>query len=135
MVDDRQRRFHFTEIVATVFALPFVVAERVYGGESIWKSDMRGYVAYLGGRPVSIVCSVIGGEAIGIYSVGTLPDHQGNGYAESVMRFAIAEASTKTGLERTVLQTTRAGIRLYKRMGYRQVTKFKVYLRESCGSL
>src|SRR5258708_22793053 len=134
-VDDRQTRFHFTEVVATVFALPFAVAERVYGSSSIWKSDMKGYVGYLAGKPLTIACSVVGGEAIGIYSVGTIPDYQGRGYAEAVMRFAVGEGTRATGLERTGLQTTRAGMRLYKGMGYEQVTEFRDYLRESCRSL
>ncbi len=134
-VDDAVTRFHFADVVSTVFSLPFPVAERVYGGETTWQSDMRGYIGYVAGRPVSVVTSVIGGDAIGIYSLATRPEQQGYGYAETLMRFAIAEATLATGLERTVLQTTRSGMRLYKRMGYRPVTKFKVYIQESCGSI
>jgi len=134
-VDDATTRFHFTDVVSTVFSLPFHIAQKVYGGETIWQSDMRGYVGYIAGQPVSVVTIVMGGDAVGIYSLATKPEHQGYGYAETLMRFAIAEATLATGLERTVLQTTRSGMRLYKRMGYRQVTKFKVYIQETCGSI
>ena len=134
-VDDAKTRYHFIDVVSTVFALPFPIAQQIYGPETIWESEMLGYVGYIAGRPVSVVTTVLGGEAIGVYSLATLPEHQGYGYAETLMRFAIGEATLATGLERTVLQTTRAGMRLYKRMGYRQVTKFKVYIQESCGSI
>lgn len=134
-VDDATTRFHFTDVVSTVFALPFPIAERIYGADTIWQSYMMGYIGYIARRPVSVITTVIGGDAVGIYSLATRPEHQGYGYAETLMRFAIGEATLATGLERTVLQTTRSGMRLYKRMGYRQVTKFKVYIQETCGSI
>ena len=43
------------------------------------------------------------------------------------MREAIARASAETGIERTVLQSTSAGLPLYKALGYRTVTRFQVF--------
>src|SRR5690349_16307756 len=84
LVDDPKTRFHFTELASTIFALPFPIAERIYGPEATWKSDMDGYVGYVAGRHVSIVTTVVGSEAVGIYSLGTDPEHQGYGYGEAI---------------------------------------------------
>jgi hypothetical protein len=43
------------------------------------------------------------------------------------MRFALADARREHGIERSVLQSTPAGYRLYERMGYRTVTSVSVY--------
>jgi len=132
-VDDAKTRLHFVEIATAVFALPYRISEQIYGSASTWESGMKGYIGYAEKRPVSMVSTVAGGDAVGIYSLATLPDQQGCGYGETVMRFALNEARKQTGLTKSVLQTTKSGLRLYKRMGYKQVTKFRVYNLESCG--
>lgn len=132
-VEDARTRLHFVELATAVFALPYRISEQIYGSAGTWESGMKGYIGYAEKRPVSMVSTVIGAEAVGIYSLATLAEHQGCGYGETVMRFALHEARTATGLTRSVLQTTKSGMRLYKRMGYKQVTKFRVYNRESCG--
>ena len=43
------------------------------------------------------------------------------------MRHALADARERYGIERTVLQSTPAGFRLYQRMGYQTVTTISVY--------
>jgi ribosomal protein S18 acetylase RimI-like enzyme len=70
---------------------------------------------------------VAGGDALGVYNVATLPGHQRRGYGEAVMRFALNEANRDLGMERSILQSTPAGLRLYRRMGYRTVTRISVY--------
>ena len=54
------------------------------------------------------------------------PDHMASG--EATMRAALAEMQRRTGLERIVLQSTEAGYALYRRMGFRDATRFSVYL-------
>jgi hypothetical protein len=43
------------------------------------------------------------------------------------MRFALNEANRDLGMERSILQSTPAGLHLYRRMGYRTVTRISVY--------
>ena len=43
------------------------------------------------------------------------------------MRFALDDVRRITGVERSILQSTPAGLRLYERMGYRAVTSVAVY--------
>jgi len=76
---------------------------------------------------VSTAAIVVGGGVLGVYNVATVPGHQHKGYAEAVMRHALEDAARRHGIERTILQSTPAGHRLYERMGYRTVTTVSVY--------
>jgi len=79
------------------------------------------------GEPVSTTALVVGGGAVGVYNVATLPGRQRHGYGEAVMRYALQEAQREHGIERSILQSTPAGYKLYERMGYRTVTRVSVY--------
>ncbi|HUS06803.1 MAG TPA: GNAT family N-acetyltransferase [Bryobacteraceae bacterium] len=131
-VNDDRTRFDFSDVASVVFSLPFATSTKIYGPESTWKSGMAGYVGYLNGKPVSIVATIATGRAIGIYSLGTLPQHQGYGLGETLIRHAVAESQRENGLDTVVLQATKEGFGLYVRMGFRIVTSFAVYLREGC---
>ena len=50
------------------------------------------------------------------------------GYAEALVRGVVEQERKETGLERVVLQSTETGYALYRRMGFRDVTRFSVYL-------
>ncbi|HTF67479.1 MAG TPA: GNAT family N-acetyltransferase [Edaphobacter sp.] len=131
-VEDNRTRFDFADVASVVFALPFAISEKIYVPESTWRSKMTGWVGYVSERAVSIVATVVSGGAVGIYSLATVSHYQRHGYAETLMRHALESAHQETGIEKSVLQTTKAGIGLYKRMGYRPVTNFSVYLQDSC---
>lgn len=131
-VEDDRTRFDFADVASVVFALPFAISEKIYVPESTWRSKMTGWVGYESERAVSIVATVVSEAAVGIYSLATIPHFQRQGYAETLMRHALETAQRETGIEKSILQTTKAGMGLYKRMGYRPVTNFSVYLQDSC---
>jgi ribosomal protein S18 acetylase RimI-like enzyme len=133
-VIDETTRLNFAYLSSVIFSLPFDTSQKIYGSSTLWNGPMTGWVAYLNGRPVCIVTVVIGGGVLGVYSVGTLPEYQRRGFAETAMRYALARASEATGLHVSVLQSTAQGMNLYARMGYRVVTRFGVYLNEGNGS-
>ena len=132
-IDDEKTRLDFAHISSVVFALPFMSAKRIYAEPKLWQSPMSGWVGYVNNKPVSVVTTVIAAEAVGVYSLGTLPQHQGCGYGETLLRHALDEARKETGITRSILQTTDEGFNLYLRMGYRVVTGFSVYTKETCG--
>jgi GNAT superfamily N-acetyltransferase len=82
-----------------------------------------GYVGWAEGRAVSTAATFARPAAVAVYWVATLPEYQGRGYAEALVRYALAQ----TGRARTLLQASPAGYPLYERMGYRPVTKFTYY--------
>ncbi len=85
------------------------------------------YVGYYKEEPVATAAIVMGGGAMGVYNVATVPEQQRRGYGEAVMRYALADAQREHGIERSILQSTPAGLKLYQRMGYRQITRVSVY--------
>ncbi len=98
----------------------------VFDNDRVWER-FASYVAYYEGEPVSTAAIVVGGGAIGVYNVATIPSAQRRGFGEAVMRHALAQATREHGTGRLVLQSTPAGLRLYERMGFRTVTKVAVY--------
>ena len=129
-INDEATRLDFAHLSSAIFALPFTVARRIYGSAPFWTGPISGWVAYSQGHAVSIVTVVIGSGVAGVYSLGTLPQHQGRGFGEAVLRHALETTCRETGISISVLQATRQGMCLYQRLGYRVVTTFSVFLKE-----
>jgi ribosomal protein S18 acetylase RimI-like enzyme len=127
-VTDDSTRLAFAELTSIAFEIPFTVARAVYTREEAWKGAYRGFVGFVDGRAVAIVAIVAAADALGVYSLGTLPAFRRQGYGEALLRAAVSEVGRRTGLSRVVLQSTEAGYALYLRMGFRDATKFTVYL-------
>ena len=127
-VADRQTRSDFTQITATNFDIPYATCRLIYEPERAWNFDYAGYVGYCGDRAVTTVAIVFAAGAAGVYSVSTAPGFRRRGYAEALMRQVLAEYARERGSERTILQATRAGYAMYQKMGYREVTRFSVYI-------
>lgn len=127
-VCDAATRNAFAELTSIAFDIPINVALAVYGPERAWRGDYRGVVGLAAGKPVSIVATVSSGETVGIYSLATLPSHRNQGYGEALLRAAVANVQSRTGSGAVVLQSTEVGHSLYQRMGFRDATKFTVYL-------
>jgi len=125
-VRDAATREAFWGIGSACFHVPFVWFQEVFDAESVWER-FAGYVGFVDGEPVSTSATVLGCDAIGVYNVATLPDRQRFGYGEAVMRYALEDARREHGIERSILQSTPAGYKLYERMGYRTVTRVAVY--------
>jgi len=125
-VSNGRGREDFCAIGSVCFHVPIAWFCEVFDDARVWE-HFRAYVGYVGGVPVSTTAVVLGGNALGVYNVATLPEHQRSGYGEATMRAALVDARTAFGLERVILQSTVAGYRLYERMGFRTVTRVAVY--------
>ena len=129
-VADPATRSAFASIMSVTFEIPQTVCDAIYGAERAWLGNFHGYVGFAGGQAIASAAATITGDAIGLYSVATLPSYRRRGYAEAIMRRVIADAERTAGVKRTVLQSTRSGYSLYKKMGYRTVTNFNVYIAD-----
>jgi len=125
-VEGGSSRDDFCAIGSVCFNVPIAWFREVFEGPSVWTS-FEAWVGYRNREPVSTTAVVVGGDALGVYNVATLPGHQRRGYGEAVMRHALDDARRRHGIERSILQSTPAGFRLYRRMGYRTVTTVSVY--------
>ena len=125
-VGDLTTRDAFCAIGSVCFNVPLSWFREVFEQEAVWDRFL-GFVGYQDGQPVSTAAVVIGAGVAGIYNVATLPGCQRHGYGEAVMRHALAEVRRQWGIDRSILQSTPAGYRLYERMGYRPITTVAVY--------
>jgi ribosomal protein S18 acetylase RimI-like enzyme len=125
-VCDAGTRDAFCAIGSVCFHVPIAWFREVFDCDSVWEG-FAGYVGYVDREPVSTTAIVMGGGAIGVYNVATMPGHQRHGYGEALMREALADTGRRHGIERVILQSTPAGYRLYERMGFRTVTTVAVY--------
>jgi len=122
-----EARLAFCHVMAAVFALPFRIARAIYGPEWIWRNGFEGWVGYVNGDAVTTAAVLAGPQVAGVYAVATLPAWRRRGYAEAVTRHALEQVRRSTGIERSVLQATPAGLSLYRKMGYRPTTTVSVY--------
>lgn len=126
-VGDNPTRADFNHIMAATFGIPFSISRDVYESPTTWQGFLTGWVGYLDREPVATAASLVAGGVAGVYAVATMPQHRRKGYAEVVMRHALAQARVASGIEHTVLQSSDQGYRLYEKMGYRTVTRYAVF--------
>lgn len=125
-VSDSATRSAFCAIGSVCFHVPLTWFREVFEQESVWDRFI-GYVGYHEGEPVATAAMVIASGVAGIYNVATIPGFQRRGYGEVMMRHTLTAARCEHGIERSILQSTPAGFRLYERMGYSTVTTVAVY--------
>jgi len=117
----------FCAIVAESFNVPIDTAARLYTDPGAWSETLRGWVGYERQMPVATAVTAAYAGVVGIYSVATHPARRRRGYAETVMRHAMADAQRRSGLTRFVLQSSPAGRSLYRKMGFRKISRFLVF--------
>lgn len=117
---------HFRTIGSLCFHVPPAWFREVFD-DSMPARDFICWLAYRDGLPVATAATVVSHGVIGVYNVATTPDERGKGYAEAITRHAIAEAARQSGLRRVILQSTAQGERLYKRLGFREVSRVIVF--------
>jgi len=123
-VSDAATRADFSYIMTVAFGLPPAVAREIYESEGTWSGGLTGWLGYCGNVAVTSAATLATGAAVGVYAVGTPPAHRRRGYAEAIMRHALAQAG---GAGPSVLESSEAGLLLYRRLGYRTVTRYAVF--------
>ena len=116
----------FCSVGSVCFNVPLSWFREVFETNTVW-DRFAGYVGYVGAEPICTAAVVINANVAGIYNVATIPGHQRRGYGEAMMRHALETTKREHGVERSLLQSTKAGYALYERMGYRPITNVAVY--------
>ncbi len=124
---EAQVRQDFADIVGQCFYIPAQLAHEVYDDPGPWGAPLEIFVGYSGGRAVTCAAFIEAAGAIGIYSVGTLPGWRGQGFAEAIMRHGVAEFRRRGAAGPLVLQSSPAGMELYRRLGFRRTTRYFVF--------
>jgi ribosomal protein S18 acetylase RimI-like enzyme len=130
-VTDDTTRASFRRIVEVCFQIPHDVARIVYDDPNRWDFPLEVWLGYVEGEPVVSTAVIEAAGAIGIYSVATLPQYRGKGYAEAMMRHAVADLRNRGAAGPIVLQSSPMGIELYRRLGFQRTTRFFIYATSS----
>ena len=126
-VDDAATRSTFCHLTSIIFEIPFAIALEIYGGAQGWDDDYAGWIGYHGKEPVSLAISNYQPTVAGFYSIGTLPQYRRRGFGEAALRWCLDRARTDRGINTFVLQSTAAGLSLYNKLGFREVTRFTIF--------
>jgi GNAT superfamily N-acetyltransferase len=95
--------------------------------ESLAGPNVRSVVAWDGDDPVSGAMVVVSDGVGGVNYVGTVPEARGRGLGELTARWA-TNAAFDLGAEVAALQASPMGEPVYRRMGYREITRYRWYL-------
>ncbi len=124
---DRAQRYDFCFVMSRAFATALPTYVDAYEPARYWEGGLKGFLAYRDGRAVACACYCGSQDAVGLYGVATLPEEQGRGIGESLVRWILEEAYQETGLERFVLEANERATPLYRRIGFRPIARVAVY--------
>lgn len=94
--------------------------------ERILRPHMVSVVAYLAGVPVAAAMTILSHGIAGVYWVGTVEEARGNGLCDVCTR-TVSNAAFDRGAALVVLQASAQGEPIYRRMGYREFTRYAWY--------
>lgn len=120
-------RFDFCHVMAVSFLTPLATFLDVYNNPTYWQGPMHGYVAYSGNRAVATACILPGETALGVYGVAVLPDVRRRGIGERIVRYSLADVTSETGVQPSVLQSSVIAERLYTQLGYHRIAGVSIY--------
>ena len=84
------------------------------------------WVGWVGDRPVTTTRLHTGAGVAGVYGVVTVGDARRRGYGEAITRRAL-RAAREAGLRIATLQASDAGRRVYERVGFRELVRYRLY--------
>src|SRR4030042_125937 len=121
----------FAEVAArsfTALGMPEDVGRNVFSEPGdLLAPHLHLAVAYLNDKPVSCALSLLSHGIGGIYYVGTIEAARGMGLAEHCTR-AAGNAALRLGARCVVLQASVYGEPVYRRMGYKEFTRYPWFI-------
>jgi ribosomal protein S18 acetylase RimI-like enzyme len=121
----------FAEVAArsfTTLGLPEEVGRSVFSEpRALLAPHLYLVVAYLEDKPASCALALLSHGISGIYYVGTIEAARGMGLAEHCTR-AAGNAAFKLGARCVVLQASVYGEPVYRRMGYKEFTRYPWFI-------
>jgi len=117
-------------VFRTVFEVPeFVVEFFAAAMRNLWFGPdlpYRHFIGLAGGMPAAVSSVFFDAEAAGVYNVATLAEFRSRGIGTAMSRAAMNEARIK-GCRWSVLHATPMGIPVYRKLGYRECCRLRIY--------
>ena len=130
-VNNRSVIEDFASVVKEAFDKTQIEIDKMYeSDETIIDRNVMAYVIYKDDVPVSCVLTVISDEVAGIYWVGTTKGARGQGLGSYVAQIA-TNAGFDSGKCLVILQASEAGERVYEKLGYQTITRYRTYVMKS----
>ena len=115
-------------VAAAGFEIPADLLAAVYMVEVSELPGLEYYLARVDGRDVSTAVGFTIDGTVGIFNVGTPPEHRGHGYGASVTASAVADGFA-AGADLAWLQSSSMGESVYRRLGFREVETYVLFYR------
>jgi GNAT superfamily N-acetyltransferase len=108
--------------------MPAEIGEKIFASpERLLRPYNYLVVAYDSDHPVSAAMIIFSHSIAGIYWVGTMSNHRCKGLAEVCVR-AVTNEAFRRGAQFVVLQASKFGAPVYKRMGFSEFTRYPWYM-------
>lgn len=121
----------FVDVVAAAYesmGMAAAVTRKMLSHPARWlTAHWHVRVLYENGAPVAAAMLLFSHGIAGVYWVGTIPSARGRGYADAIMRSISCHAFDR-GARAVVLQASPFGEPVYRRLGYREITRYPWYL-------
>lgn len=114
------------DLEVRVFGTRLEVAERLLGPGMLQTAGVRLSLATDGGRAVGFAWTSTHEGAVGVFGVGTAPEHRRRGIGTAVTSFAVRDVPA---VDLAWLQPTDMGRPLYASMGFEPVSEWQVWVR------
>jgi len=98
--------------------------------DAIFDTQFRTYLALLNGKPVGTSQLFLSGGVAGIYNVTCIPEARGQGIGSAVTLTPLLEAR-EMGYRIGILQASKQGHNVYRRLGFQDFGNLSVYLWEN----
>ena len=119
---------HIAAVAYATYGMPPGIAETQFADADFWLAPhIAMFVAYVDGTAQAAAMTYLSHGIGGIYWVGTTPEARGRGLAEACTRVA-TNAGFDLGGRIVSLQASVMGEPIYRRMGYREITRYPWYL-------
>lgn len=131
IVEGQKSRDDFARVVAGAFDKELDLASYMFSDKaSLTGEGLVSRLIYKGDKPVGAAMTVVSGDVAGIYWVGVLEEYRGDGLGAYLV-----QSSTNIGFDMgassVILQASKVGEPIYKKLGYDRFKYYRWYTMES----
>ncbi|WP_425448926.1 GNAT family N-acetyltransferase [Dethiothermospora halolimnae] len=94
-----------------------------------YNEKVKFYIGYINEKIVGYSMMVLSNEVAGLYMIGVLPDYRNQGIGKAMTIKPILDAKNM-GYTTSVLQATETGERIYRQIGFKEYSRYKIYKYE-----